>query len=323
MVPAICMSVAHAQGVAVAIGSVLEPNINIPLLVARDRGLFKKYNLDVTLKLFPTGTEIVQAIAGGSLDFGASGGVPATILAARSGKVKVVARLADISRDLALVASANSEIKRPEDIKGKVVGQASGTVSEYLVTAFAEHWGIPLDSFQRVNLGGPDQVNALAKGSIQVASLWAPFTGRWKSSGGVILQSATTSFWSGAEGKVKLVSDPGVLFGRSEYLGNNAEAVKNLLRAVNEATDWLTRNPEEAGAIAATTLNTPKDAMVDLIKQGNIQLSFDQTLADDLNAEADFLKAQKTVPQDFSITKWAAPEYLHDVVPERATYKLK
>lgn len=306
---------------AFTIGSVLDPNINIPLLIADRQGFFKQYNVPATVKLFPSGAEIVQAIAGGSIDFGATGGVPATILAGRGTDVKVIARVADISYELALATTRSSGIAKPQDVKGKTVGMTSGTVSQYLVLAFAKHWNIPLDSFKRVNLGPADQLNALAAGSIQMVSVWEPFTSRLRDSGDVILQTALQSHWPGAEGPVHLVGDPGILFARNAFLTANGATVHNLLKAVEAATRWTKAHPEQAAEIAAKALNTPPASMLTLIHTNNIYFNFDQNLVEELEAEAAFLQEQGLLPKTFVVKSWLAPDYLRAVFPQLVEYK--
>jgi NitT/TauT family transport system substrate-binding protein len=314
-------SAAAQTGASFTIGSVLDPNINIPLLVAEQQGFFKQFGVPATVKLFPSGAEIVQAIAGGSIEFGATGGVPATILAGRGTEVKVIARVADISYELALATTKSTGISKPNDVEGKTVAMTSGTVSQYLVLAFAKHFNIPLDSFKRVNLGPADQLNALAGGSVQVVSVWEPFTSRVRESGGVILQTALESHWPGAEGKVKLVGDPGIVFARTAYLTSSSDTVRNLLRAVEAATRWVEANPEKAAEIAAKALHAPAASMLALIRTKNIYFNFDQDLVDELSAEAAFLQEQGLVPRTFVVKSWLAPEYMKAVFPQLATYK--
>jgi len=310
-----------ATGPNFVIGSVLDPNINLPLLVADQQGFFKQYGVPATVKLFPSGAEIVQAIAGGSIDFGATGGVPATILASKGTDVKLLARVADISYELALGTTKAANIRKPQDIQGKTVGMTSGTVSQYLVLAFAKHWGIPLDSFKRVNLGPADQLNALAGGSIDVVSVWEPFTSRLRDSGGIILQTALQSHWAGAEGPVKLVGDPGILFGKGSYLNASPATVHNLLRAVEAATRWIQSNPEKASDIGAKALNAPAASILALVKTKNIYFNFDQELVDQLTAETAFLQELGIVPKTFSPKDWIAPQFMKAVFPNLVTYK--
>jgi ABC-type nitrate/sulfonate/bicarbonate transport system substrate-binding protein len=312
---------ASSDGKSFTIGSVLDPNINLPLLVAEQQGFFEKFRVSATVKLFPSGAEIVQAIAGGSIDFGATGGVPATILAGKGTDVKVIARVSDISYELALATTKSTGIQKPQDVRGKTVSMTSGTVSQYLVLAFAKHWGVPLDSFTRVNLGPADQLNALAGGSVQMVSVWEPFTSRVRDSGGVILQTALQSHWPGAEGKVRLVGDPGIIFARGSYLNASPDTVRNLLRALEGATKWIQDNPEGAAEIGAKALKTPSASILALIRTKNIYFNFDQDLVDELTEETAFLQEQGILAKTFAAKDWLAPQYMRDVFPQLVTYK--
>lgn len=313
-------SVAEAES-EFTIGSVLDPTICTQLLVAQDKGIFKKHRVPAAVKLFSSGALITQAIAGGSLQFGATGGVPGTLLAGHDVGVRMIARLSDISWELALLAMPQAKITKPADVAGKTIGMTGGTVSQYLVMAFAEHWNIPVSSLRLVNLAPADQFNALVTGKIDVASLWLPFTTKAEESGAVVLETALKANFPGQASNVKLVGDPGILFGANDFLDKNPDVTIRLLQAIYEAEQWMAAHPEEAADVSAAHLKVAPQTLVNDFKHAQINMRFDPELVAELRNEWDFLKRIKVLPGDFAEKPWIDPSFMRRAVPSMVSVK--
>ena len=305
---------ALAQTATFTIGSVMDPTICTPLLIAEDQGLLKKHNVPGTVKLFSSGAVITQAISGKSLEFGATGGVPGTLLAGHQVGVRAIARISDISWELALMAMPKSKIVKPSDLAGKTIGMTNGTVSQYLVLAFAEHWNIPVNSIRMVNLNPSDQVNALETGKIDAASLWLPFTIRAEEAGAVPLETALRSNFQGQSGAVKLVGDPGILFGTNDFLDKNPDVTVRLLQAIYEAEQWMGSHPADAAEIAGKHLNVSAASLEQTFKHAQIYMNFDQNLVDELRNEWNFLNKQGIISSTFSAQGWIDPSFMRRAV---------
>jgi ABC-type nitrate/sulfonate/bicarbonate transport system substrate-binding protein len=306
---------AYAQSTSFTIGSVMDPTICTPLLVAQDKGIFAKHNVPVTVKLFPSGAPITQAISGKSLEFGATGGVPGTFLAAHQVGVRCVARISDISWELTLMAMPKSGITKPADLAGKTIGMANGTVSQYLVFALADHWNIPLSSLKMVNLSPADMVNALLTDKIDAASLWLPFVTHAQEGGAIPLESALKSYWPGTKSDVRLVGDPGILFGTNDFLDKNADVTVRMLQAISEAEDWMHAHVGDAADVASGHLGVSAQSLADNFKKSQIYMSYDQRLVDDLRAEWEFLRKQGLIDTPFKAEGWIDPSFMRRAVP--------
>lgn len=302
------------------IGSVIDPLVSTPFLVAQETGLFAKHNVPASVKLFSSGALIAPAITGKSLDMGATGGVPATFLAGHQVDIKVIARICEVSWAYEIMAMPSAKITKPSDITGKTVSMTYGTVSQYLILAFAQHWGIPLNSFKMVNLNGSDQVNALVTGKVDVASLWKPFTSKARESGAVTLETALKSDFPGRTGNVKLVGDPGVLFATSDFLSKNEAATVGLLQALYEALQWAPKHEKETAQIVSRALNiTPEDVIQDL-KPAEFSMQFDPDLINELHNEWDFLSKQGFITGEFK-QAFIDAKYMRRAVPSMVSVR--
>lgn len=85
-----------------------------PVWAAKDRGRLKKYNLDVEIIAMQGGTQLVQAMVGGSIDFSVMGGAFLTGAVKGADLVMVVTHMDKFPYSLVVKPS----IKRAEDLKG-------------------------------------------------------------------------------------------------------------------------------------------------------------------------------------------------------------
>src|SRR3954469_592954 len=114
----------HAQSggqpLKIRIGYLLSEVVAPPLLVAQDEGLFKAQNLDVELFKFDNGTQMTQALVGGSLDGALAGAAVVSSIAVRGLGVLVTPTYLEYDTNL-LYATGESGIKSVNDLKGKQV----------------------------------------------------------------------------------------------------------------------------------------------------------------------------------------------------------
>jgi len=154
--------------------------------VAADRGLFKKYGLDVEFERVKSGTEAIAFIQKGSVDVGGiaivaslwsawSRGMDIRVIAPggldpmQDGPTKVVAR-----KDL----FDSGAIKTLADLRHRRVAMAGGPGSgaEYLLAKTMEKAGLSIRDVEAINLGNADIAAALQGKSVDAALTASPYT---------------------------------------------------------------------------------------------------------------------------------------------------
>jgi NitT/TauT family transport system substrate-binding protein len=101
--------------------------------IASDNGFFKKHGLKVDLTKLATGTEIIAAVQGGSVDIGYADTF-AGINAIKNGfDISLIAPGNGSSKWLPYVVKADSPIKTVKDLEGKSLGL--GAVTQFVVNA--------------------------------------------------------------------------------------------------------------------------------------------------------------------------------------------
>ena len=130
----------------------------LPLLVAKDLGIFEKYGLDVDLVVIGGGSRLMQALVGRSLD-SANVAAMAPIRANLSG-ANVVITGAFLNRNLYKFVT-RKEIQRPADLRGKKLGVVNfGGANEFSILMALKSWGLPPESVKIVPAG--DSMTRLA-----------------------------------------------------------------------------------------------------------------------------------------------------------------
>ena len=123
----------------------------LPLLVAKDLGIFEKYGLDVDLVVIGGGSRLMQALIGRSLD-SANVAAMAPIRANLSG-ANVVITGAFLNRNLYKFVT-RKEIRKPADLRGKKIAVVNfGGANEFSVLMALKSWGLPPDSVKLVPSG--------------------------------------------------------------------------------------------------------------------------------------------------------------------------
>lgn len=171
------------------------------MYVAADRGLFKKYGLDVDLEKVKSGTEAIAFLTQGSVDVGGIAIVTSLWNSWNRGlDVRIIAPgglepMKD-SPTSVLVSKKASEagVKTLADLKGKRIGASGGPGSgaEYLVAKALERAKLTIRDVNFVNVGDPDIPAALDAGSVDAALAAPPYSEKAIQGGATILATDLT-----------------------------------------------------------------------------------------------------------------------------------
>jgi NitT/TauT family transport system substrate-binding protein len=153
--------------------------------VAADRGLFKKYGLDVTFEKVKSGTEAIAFLSQGTVDVGGIAIVTSLWNSWNRGlDIRVIAPgglepMKGSSTNLLLSKkAAEAGVKTVADLKGKRVGVAGGpgSGSEYLIAKALEKAHLTIRDINLLNVSNPDVPAALAAGTIDAGLAGPPYS---------------------------------------------------------------------------------------------------------------------------------------------------
>ncbi|HEX7228495.1 MAG TPA: ABC transporter substrate-binding protein [Candidatus Binatia bacterium] len=145
--------------------------LDMPYVIARDRGFFREEGLDVEF-IFMKAIQTVQALLAGGVDFGTATGT-AISAAVNGADVRVVFALTD-KPSFDLIAQPN--ITGVQQMRGKKLGiSAPGSLTEILARQILLVNKIPLDQVTMLSLGTSDVTYvALKAGTIDATMLQVP-----------------------------------------------------------------------------------------------------------------------------------------------------
>jgi NitT/TauT family transport system substrate-binding protein len=213
---------------------------------AKERGIFRKHGLDVTLVEFRTGNEAIAAHRGGSVDIILS--IPGTAMTA-------------VERGFDLLAISQNEVakeKGPDsgsvqvlkdspyrtlaDLAGKKIAVSSlhsqKTVAMQMLFRRA---GVDLGTLQLVEIPFPSQVDVLKSKQVDAVNTVDPYTTQLIAAG-----MGRVVAWDYAD---SIPEQPlGAWFAKSTFVKSNPGVVDRFNAAIKESIDYMMADPQRARA---------------------------------------------------------------------------
>jgi NitT/TauT family transport system substrate-binding protein len=154
-----------------------------PLWITHERGLFRKYGLDVQLVFIESGSTTVQSLISKDVAFAQMAGAGAVQSRLRGSDVVMIAGAVNT---LTFKFFVDKNIQRPEQLKGTVAAVTRfGSSTDFALRYALERYGLVADRDVTILQAGnmPAIVAGLEAGKIQAAMLSAPFTLKAKNLG--------------------------------------------------------------------------------------------------------------------------------------------
>jgi len=172
------LTVAQAQQAPLKLTLFGQPSVNNDSVwMALERGFYKEEGLDITYRLFPSGTTAFQAFQSGQGDIVLTGDLPSVQYFFRvKGDYRTIAA---IERDAkGYVAVAAKDIKTPKDLVGKTVATRVGSTGSWFVSEYLTKNGIDPRTVTVKNLDTQILPTALCGGEIAAFFIWQPVGSR-------------------------------------------------------------------------------------------------------------------------------------------------
>ncbi|MEM9966769.1 MAG: ABC transporter substrate-binding protein [Pseudomonadota bacterium] len=166
----------------------------MPFLTAKASGAYEDaLGKKINWVSIETGTAMSAAMASGDVQISVSQGVPPFVVAASGGQdIQVVDVAVSYSDNDNCVVAAELEIDKDSagELAGKKVAVPLGTAAHYGFLRQMDHFGVPLDSLQIVDMAPPEGAAALSQGAVDFACGYGGGLGRMKEYGNVLLTGA-------------------------------------------------------------------------------------------------------------------------------------
>lgn len=212
--------------------------------LASIQNYFKDEGLEVEEKMFSSGRDALDALLAKQAQLQSVSETPVVHAIVQGNDIVTIATVSR-HHEARVIARADHGISKPEDIRGKKIATAVGTNSDYFMYEFLKKYKMTPKDVQITNMKAPDMKVALVKGDIDAYFAWEPHI-----------------YYAKKElGDKAIVFAPGDLYeGRQtvnmnrEYVKENPEVVRKVIRALLKAETFIQKNPAEAKKLIATKL---------------------------------------------------------------------
>jgi NitT/TauT family transport system substrate-binding protein len=230
---------------------------HLPLMVAKEKGMFDKAKLRVTLKNIPVPANIGPALVSGDIHVGAATAV--SFLLAREAGLKFTALSGQTRNDRnnvtqGLVTRKEISVTKPEHLKGKKVAVPGLNSGGYVLLAkWLVDGGVPLNQVTFIEMAMPSMGDLLRTKSADAAMLPDPFRTR-------IVEGGAGDFSVPIPAEVSADSINIFWMGNEEWAQKNAAAVRAFRAALGEAMEFIRQDPNGVREIEKKYIgfNNPK-----------------------------------------------------------------
>ena len=274
--------------------------------IARTRGEFEKTLARDGIKVqwvgpFPNHAPSLQAVTGGSADFGFGGSTTPALAAMIAGSPLVFTQFAVVEpRSTAIIAKDGSGITKVSDLVGKTVAVNRSGLGEFLLVAALEKHGIARDKVQFVYLNPPDAGPAFSQGKVDAWSMWSPGVDIAR-----VEYKAHDVFFEGRD--LDFLIDFNSYVTHRKFAQENADIVRAVNAAYRAEGEWISRNPREAEILVqkdAGYSDAVRDSLIKLARRWEFHGADDAKFIATFQGAADWLAARKILPQKVQVSDY-------------------
>lgn len=284
--------------------------------VALAKGIFDKYNIDAKIATFATPAEGINALFINQVNVASGADFPA-LNAVSKGEYSIIA---STGTGLSEQDAANwklfvsDSIQSPSDLTGKKVSNFRGTFVSYLWDKYFEQNGLQAEDIEVIGQGGFDE-SYIALKSGDIDAVW-------------VIGAAIIEKFSALEG-VHILTDMsqtevrtgGEIIVPNELLKEHPDGIKNLLRAIEESSQFIDQNHEEVADIMYDKVKQPREMTLADLDNVNWKIGFNNEAYEALNKQKQYMVEEGIITQDFEINDKLQLDALREVYPDRVSYE--
>jgi NitT/TauT family transport system substrate-binding protein len=225
-----------------------------PFYLGKERGYFDQEGLDLDIQEGRGSGITVQAVAAGTANFGYAD-VPTMIKAASKGAPVTAVGVALQTSPMSVMGFAEKNIRKPEDIKGKIVAITPGDSMSQIWPLFLKKTNLKDSDFKQVAGDAQTKLNAVINGQADLL-LGYVMDQAIKLEDATHKQVYPIRF---ADYGINMVSS-GIIV-QKDFLKNKPDVVKRFMRAASRSLEEATKNPD--AAIDAMLKAQPKSGVKD------------------------------------------------------------
>jgi NitT/TauT family transport system substrate-binding protein len=224
---------------------------SLPLFVAAEKGFFKEQGLSVEIVLFNSAMEKDIALSSGRIAGYFGDLMTPMVLQANHTGVRITATNFNTTqgqRMFAILTSPQLMNKGLEEVSKAGIATSTNTISEYLITRLLQHRNISQEKINFIDVKNiPIRLQMLLSNQVPAALLPEPLASLAETKGAKLLLDDRGRGLSAT-----------VLAFSEKFLRSNPQAVKAFQTAVDEASDYINRYPQEVRTIMNRECKIPE-----------------------------------------------------------------
>jgi NitT/TauT family transport system substrate-binding protein len=224
---------------------------SLPLFVAAQKGFFKEQGLDVEIVLFNSAMEKDIAFTSGQIVGYFGDLMTPAVLAANGARIKMVAtnfNTTSTQRMFAVLASPKAKDPQPAAVARAGIATGSNAIPEYLIIRLLAAKNIPRKSIKLIDIKSiPIRMQMLLSGQVEGALLPEPLATLAETKGAKVLADDRGYGLSAT-----------ILAFNTDFLKNGPARVRSFLAAVEKASAYINKNPDEVRGIMNRSCKVPE-----------------------------------------------------------------
>ncbi|KMK76730.1 sulfonate ABC transporter substrate-binding protein [Alkalihalobacillus pseudalcaliphilus] len=205
----------------------------------------EELDIDVEWHEFPAGPQLLEALNGGSIDFGHTGEAPPIFSQAANAPLIYIGNGPGSPKGEAVIVQNDSDIQEVTELKGRKVALNRGSNVHYLLVKVLEESGLTLDDIEVVYLPPADARIAFDRGDVDAWVIWDPFYAEAE----VNLEARVLR--DGTD----LVANREFLLAEENFAKNHDDVIEVILEELRAVEIEAEANIEETAAFLAPEVN--------------------------------------------------------------------
>jgi ABC-type nitrate/sulfonate/bicarbonate transport system substrate-binding protein len=307
------LAAASAQQAPLKLTLFGQPSVNNDAIwMAIEKGFYKDEGIDLTYRLFPSGTTAFQAFQTGQGDIVMTGDLPSVQYFFRvKGDYRTIAV---IERDAkGYVAVAGKDIKTAKDLVGKTVATRVGSTGSWFISEYLSKNGLDPKTVTVKNLDTQVLPAALCGGEIAAFFIWQPVGSR-----ALEICPDKAHYLTDATGYIQGYLVAGA---RPGWLATpeGKEIATRWLRATIKGRDVAEKDFKAVAAYAAKNLNLSEKATKEQWDTNTRPMKIDQVYYDDFCSLSRWAQGEKLTTEKIDFSKLTDGEPLKAINPSFVT----
>lgn len=265
---------------------------NITKIYGNLENKLKKEGYTVEWKEFQQGSDLMEALRSGSIDYARTGNTPPVVAQASGTDIVYVGVGKSKNLGSGILVKKNSAITSLADLKGKKIAFSKGSSSQYLVVKALKKAGLTLKDVHVVYLQPADARVAFQKGTIDVWAVWDPFTAAAQINGNAKLL---------VNGK-GLTTDRDFFLAQRSFAAKHKQLTQTIMTQVSQAMKWANTHHTTLIAKLASTLQMDKKAVALSVNRRTYGIdSLNDQVLDEQQAIANQFYQLKIIPKKIDV----------------------